>query len=355
MGRSRRRRSVDGGGEIDMKTRVSGMRARTTAARSAARAVASGRCRGRGRHVSFSHSRRDREAEREKGCRCLPEIVEANTDEEFSSGFGRDESNTSNGASASTSVVETTTTTATTTTQKRKGATYFTQDHEFRIDFDHAVQLSFDEDVDGDPETEDLKVNAGEKLLKEWITNPELLLIASYGEDNVKLREVSEMVQEENESTSSQNSVWCVTLPRVKLLSWTVIPMFDIRASVKPNGVIFTSDRIVLDGIGIPDSLRNTKIEFSLFSKLYVQEEDPNNSNAKDHEAQIPLSSNVSTMIAQNALTLGVYLPKAVSRLPGVKRTGTIIVRTILNSVDRTAKKELMKSFQEYIRSKFRR
>merc|ERR1712188_317004 len=117
---------VDGRGEIDMKTRVSGMRARTTAARFAARAVASGRCRGRGRHVSFSHSRRDREAEREKGCRCLPEIVEANTDEEFSSGFGRDESNTSNGASASTSVVETTTTTATTTTQKRKGATYFT-------------------------------------------------------------------------------------------------------------------------------------------------------------------------------------------------------------------------------------
>merc|ERR1711977_437172 len=105
--------SVDGRGEIDMKTRVSGMRARTTAARSAARAVASGRCRGRGRHVSFSDSRRDREAEREKGCRCLPEIVEANTDEEFSSGFGRDESNTS--------VVETTTTTATTTTQKRKG------------------------------------------------------------------------------------------------------------------------------------------------------------------------------------------------------------------------------------------
>merc|ERR1712182_44721 len=116
---------------------------------------------------------------------------------------------------------------------------------------------------------------------------------------NVKLREVSGMVQEENESTSSQNSVWCVTLPRVKLLSWTVIPMFDIRASVQPNGVIFTSDRIVLDGIGIPVSLRNTKIEFSLFSKLYVHEEDPNNSNAKDHEAQIPLSSNVSTMIAK--------------------------------------------------------
>ena len=135
----------------------------------------------------------------------------------------------------------------------------------------------------------------------------------------------------------------------MKVFSWTVIPKFDIRATVKPNGVVFTSDRIILDGINIPESLRDTKIDFSLFSQLYVDEvEIPETEGG----AQGGDDLCVSTMVAQNALTLGVYLPRAISILPGVKKTGNIIVRTILNSVDRSAKFKLMKSFEAYIKSK---
>lgn len=233
-----------------------------------------------------------------------------------------------------------------------KGATYFNQEHEFRIEFNHLVQLSVDDEVDEDEyeemEIDTVKCVAGRGALNRWITNPKLLLIASYGEDNVH-----EVVNGSGsgsgsgrDASSREKSVWCVTLPKVKIFSWTVVPSFDISATVEENGVVFTSDRIVLDGIGIPDSLRNTKLEFSLYSHLYVEDE-------TDLEKAPVLSdvSSSSTMVAQNALTLGVYLPRGLSRLPGVKRTGNIIVRTILNSVDRTAKTKLLKSFQEYIKS----
>ena len=60
-------------------------------------------------------------------------------------------------------------------------------------------------------------------------------------------------------------------------------------------------------------------------------------------------------MVAQNALALGVYLPRGLSRLPGVKRTGNIIVSAILNSVDRSAKYKLMRSFERYMSSKAQR
>ena len=88
--------------------------------------------------------------------------------------------------------------------------------------------------------------------------------------------------------------------------------------------------------------MRNTKIEFSLFSQLYLEEE---GGEGRTSEGA------ASSMVAQNALTLGVYLPRGLSRLPGVKRTGNTIVRAILNSVDRTAKYKLMKSFQNYVKS----
>ena len=70
------------------------------------------------------------------------------------------------------------------------GATYFNQEHEFRIDFDHLVQLSMDFDDEDDDEYSDFKIdtmkcNIGREALNNWITNPKLLLIASYGEDNV--------------------------------------------------------------------------------------------------------------------------------------------------------------------------
>jgi hypothetical protein len=223
-------------------------------------------------------------------------------------------------------------------TRKGKGATYFNQEHEFRIEFNHLVQLSVDEDMHEDEycemEMDTVKCVAGRGALNRWITNPKLLLIASYGEDNVH-----EIVH--GGGDGGEKSVWCVTLPKVKVFSWTVVPSFDISATVEQNGVVFTSDRIVLDGIGIPDSLRNTRLEFSLYSHLYVEE-------VESGEEEL---SSSSTMVAQNALTLGVYLPRGLSRVPGVKRTGNIIVRTILNSVDRTAKTKLLKSFQEYIKS----
>ena len=64
-----------------------------------------------------------------------------------------------------------------------RSATYFSQDHEFRIDFDHSVRLtSADEKVELDT-TEAFKLVAGKETLSEWITNPKLLLVASYGED----------------------------------------------------------------------------------------------------------------------------------------------------------------------------
>lgn len=220
------------------------------------------------------------------------------------------------------------------------GATYFNQEHEFRIDFDHLVQLSVDFDDEDDDEYSDfeidtMKCNVGREALNNWITNPKLLLIASYGEDNVH----------ETVSGDQNEKIFFVTLPKVKIFSWTVVPSFDISATVEQNGVVFTSDSIRLDGTGIPDSLRSTKIAFSLYSHLYVEEQE------EEQGLQGNGMGSVSTMVAQNALRLGVYLPKLASRLPGVKRTGNIIVRTILNSVDRSAKNKLMKSFQDYIKS----
>jgi len=231
---------------------------------------------------------------------------------------------------------------------KGKGATYFNQEHEFRIEFNHLVQLSVDEDEHEDEycemELDTVKCVAGRGALNRWITNPKLLLIASYGEDNVQ--EIGNGGG--GGDGREKSSVWCVTLPKVKVFSWTVVPSFDISATVEQNGVVFTSDRIVLDGIGIPDSLRNTRLEFSLYSHLYVEEEEEEKKREEEESEEL---SSSSTMVAQNALTLGVYLPRGLSRVPGVKRTGNIIVRTILNSVDRTAKTKLLKSFQEYIKS----
>mmetsp|Transcript_2567 Transcript_2567/g.8764 ORF Transcript_2567/g.8764 Transcript_2567/m.8764 type:complete len:304 (+) Transcript_2567:64-975(+) len=219
-----------------------------------------------------------------------------------------------------------------------RSATYFSQDHEFRIDFDHSVRLtSADEKVELDT-TEAFKLVAGKETLSEWITNPKLLLVASYGEDNVKEAEDKGYGGDDDDDGIS---VWSVTLPKVKVFSWTVIPSFDISATVLPNGVVFKSNYIVLDGINIPDSLRNTKIEFDLFSQLYLEEGREGGTS--------------STMVAQNALALGVYLPRGLSRLPGVKRTGNIIVSAILNSVDRSAKYKLMRSFERYMSSKAQR
>ncbi|QDZ20361.1 hypothetical protein HOP50_04g28770 [Chloropicon primus] len=208
---------------------------------------------------------------------------------------------------------------------RSEGATYFSQDHEFKVDFDHAFQGGV----------------AGRTMLGEWVTNPGLLLVASYGEDNVRRAEGDESQQEEDEGTS----VWHVTLPKVKIFSWQVQPSFDISATVMPNGIVFTSKSIVLDGTNIPDSLKSTQIEFSLFSQLYLEDEDAEGESSERVQGR-------SSMIAQNALTLGVYLPKRLSRLPGVKRTGNIIVRTILNSVDRSAKNKLVMSFQNYRKSR---
>ena len=220
---------------------------------------------------------------------------------------------------------------------RSRNATYFSQEHEFRIEFNHRGE-SEDGDFGAlDDQGSSARVVAGKGALNEWITNPKLLLIASYGEANV-----TEASGQSAGGAGGERSVWCVTLPKVKVFSWTVIPSFDISATVKPNGVVFTSDRIVLDGINIPDSLRNTKIEFSLFSQLYLEEE---GGEGRTSEGA------ASSMVAQNALTLGVYLPRGLSRLPGVKRTGNTIVRAILNSVDRTAKYKLMKSFQNYVKS----
>ena len=219
-----------------------------------------------------------------------------------------------------------------------RSATYFSQDHEFRIDFDHSVRLtSADEKVELDT-TEAFKLVAGKETLSEWITNQKLLLVASYGEDNVKEAEDKGYGGDDDDDGIS---VWSVTLPKVKVFSWTVIPSFDISATVLPNGVVFKSNYIVLDGINIPDSLRNTKIEFDLFSQLYLEEGREGGTS--------------STMVAQNALALGVYLPRGLSRLPGVKRTGNIIVSAILNSVDRSAKYKLMRSFERYMSSKAQR
>jgi len=195
-----------------------------------------------------------------------------------------------------------------------KETAYFSQDHTFRLEFDHTR----------DPRNDIDRVDS-KRALVEWIRSPEQLLIASYGKDNVS-----------HIGVKKGDLKWCVLLPPVRIFGWKVLPSFDVTAQLEDEGVTFTSQEIILDGNGGIAKLKKSAIEFSLYSRMRLQhsEEDKRDSVCK------------TTMVAENVLMLGVALPSRLARAPGVKQTGNAIVKAILSAVDKSAKKRLKKSFE---------
>ena len=166
-------------------------------------------------------------------------------------------------------------------------------------------------------------------LLRAWMKDPRHLLVASYGEENVREAPDSEG------GPGGEGMLWRVRLPSVKVLAWSVVPTFDVLAVLEDGGVVFTSDHIELSGSAVPKSFMG--MDFSLYSRLAL---------TQSEYAEAPPQEQVIS--AENSLELGVDLPRRLARLPGVRATGNTIIRAILKAVDSSARKRLRKSFEDW-------